>query len=213
MIQTILITLLILFIFIGIIYYLVYFIKLFIEYINRNKPLKPRKLSFNAFNTLDRILYLTYDPYAWKMRYYDLKQYLWSLKTYHKIVKQMVPYDYHSIVSMLDFQIRILKNRMEKGYEVDETLNPKLIDMERLLTLLNNKIEDDYMERCGYKHNEKDFEFIPSPDRPNSYMLVDNDTEEEKQIQRDIFKRGYELEENEWSQICELLKNMRSWWC
>jgi hypothetical protein len=147
----------------------------------------------------------------WKNKYYDLRNGIRNLKKYFKIVWKMRSWDYHYILRMMHFQITLLKNANDKysqhlnSEDYSKTMNDVLI-------LLNHKIEDNYAERCGYKPNENPLEWEKIEGTDN-WRIIDNDSEEEKEIQRNIFKQSYELEEKEWNEMFEIMKKeMRHWW-
>ena len=184
---------------------------------NDRKPLKPWKLEYKEKSWLGSLIYRLFNPYCWKMRYYDFRETLWAYKTYSKIIPKMNDFDYSSIILMLEFQINILRKRMDNGNEVIEDRQPKLNDMDEVLKLLKSKLDDDYAERCGYDYSKvKNIEFVPvkmsNSSYPNAYEMVNNETEHEQEEYKMIYEKADELEEKEWERIFELLKNMRSWW-
>lgn len=147
----------------------------------------------------------------WKHKWYDFKWTIKNLKKYFKIVSKMRPWDYRYILEIMHFQITLLKNANDKHsqhlYSEDYSKT-----MNKVLILLNHKIEDDYAERCGYKSDIKSFEFEKIEGTDN-WKLVDNDSEEEKEQLRNIFKQSHELEEKEWTELFEIMKKeMRNWW-
>jgi len=150
------------------------------------------------------------NPWHWRYyrsKWYDLKWIIWAKLKYRKIVREMTPWDYGSVLKMLKFQIEVLSHYIEhKGYEVPEDRLPKVKNMKRFIELANGKIEDDYTSRCGYKDGGKGF----------LGMLNDEElSEEDKKIEKHntkVFKKAQKLEEKEWEEMFNLLKEMRSWW-
>ncbi len=136
-------------------------------------------------------------------------------------------WDYH-------FTLRILKRSLEiqekgmtlRGREESISLERRLVKMRRAIELLQNKIEDNYIERTEEKHGKlvlKEWKFEESEN--GSYVLVDEDTEEEKKHNRMIFKKAHDLEQKEWEELWEIIKgkkwkeykdydgsDLRGWW-
>jgi len=115
----------------------------------------------------------------------------------------------------------------EKGIEVSETREPKLKAMERVLELLKNKLDDNYIERTEDKFGklpDTDWGFEKCED--GLYRLVDDESEEEKSHRRNIYKTAQFLEDEEWKELWDLIKgtknsrnlnkydgsDMRGWW-
>jgi hypothetical protein len=150
------------------------------------------------------------NPWHWryyKNLYYDWKMIFWAKRKYRKIVKEMKPWDYGSILLMLKFQLEILSHQIEtKGLEVDEDRLPKVERMKRCVKLLDHKIEDDYAERCGYE--DSDMEFVETE---TGFEMKPEDEETRRHNTR-VFKEAHEMEEKEWKELFELLKDLRSWW-
>lgn len=133
-----------------------------------------------------------------------------------------------------DFTLMILKRSLEiqeegmrtKGWEEKHSLHKKLTRMKRVIELIQNQIDDNFIDKAEKELgqlNFSSFQFEETED--GKYALVDEDTEEEKEHNRKIFKRAHELEEAEWKEIWDTLKgkkyknykdydgsDLRSWW-
>ena len=155
------------------------------------------------------------NPWKWQYwvhKWYDLK---WAIKNYVKyfrIVSRMRPWGSESVLEMMRFQINHLCVTMEKNSnEVNETLDPKIVKMKRFIELADHKIKDDYMERCGFDHNWE-LKFEDDSEHEGFSEVLTTETEEQKEKNAKAVKDGHELEEKEWNEMNELLKDMRSWW-
>jgi hypothetical protein len=121
------------------------------------------------------------------------------------------------------------KTIKEKGIEVDESRLKKVAAMERLIHIMKTIEKDDFIELAEKELGEikhRPFEFEDVPDKPGYSRLVDNETDEEKEHKRKVFKRSHELEEEYWDEMVKIirgqkgLKNyddydgtgMRGWW-
>jgi hypothetical protein len=146
----------------------------------------------------------------WEDLYYNTKWYFWALFKYHKVVKQMRPWDASYIFQMMRFQLEILLPQIENGNEVDESRLEKVKDIKRLIELLNNHINDDYFERCGFDYNF-DFNFVDTDDN-NLVELKTTETEEQSKKNSKVVEDAYELEKAEMKEISKLITKMPSWW-
>jgi len=110
-------------------------------------------------------------------------------------------WDYHFTLEILKRSLEIQEESTRlKGIESSESLDKKLVKMKRAIELLQNKIEDNYIDRIEDINGKlvmKEWKFEDSEN--GSYVLVDEDTEDEKKHNRMIFKKAYDLEEKEWT--------------
>jgi len=123
-------------------------------------------------------------------------------------------WDYRFTLEMLYRSISIMEKGMHNGLEIPETRYKKIQKMQRLLELLDNQINDRYIElaekELGYEMIMKGFQFEET-DKTDSngeklYQLVNNETDEEKELNQKIFHKSRELEEEQWREIWEILK-------
>jgi len=143
----------------------------------------------------------------YKNKWYDLKRALWALRKYFRVTTKMVPWDSGSVIEMMKFQIGILADHMEtKGLEVDESRLPKIEKMRRFIKLAEHYREDDYADRCGYE--DTNIEMVCTED---GIEMKPADPEADRHNSR-VFKEAHKLEDKEWNEMIELLKDMRSWW-
>lgn len=123
-------------------------------------------------------------------------------------------WDYTFPLQMLYRSVSIMERGMHNGLEVEETRNKKIQKMQRLLELLDNKINDRYIELAerdlGYEMILKPFEFeeIDNVDENGEklYRMVDVETDEEKKLNQKIFDRSREIEETQWKEIWRILE-------
>lgn len=148
----------------------------------------------------------------WTHKWYDLRWAIRNYVRYFRVVAGMRPWDSHSVITMMKFQIDHLSKTMEKSsMEVEETMNPKLDKMNRFVELADHYLEEDYADRCGFDH-DYDFTFEPVEGEPNLSQLGSTETKEQAKNNRRAIKEAHELGEKEWEEMIELLKDMRSWW-
>ena len=148
---------------------------------------------------------------------YDIWRFLANIWRFRKELWNHAWWDYHFTLQMLYRSISIMEKGMHKGLEVRQTRDKKIQKMQRLLYLLENKIDDKYVDiaekELGSELILHEWEFNKI-DRLDSngeplYELIDKDTPEEKEINKNIFKRAREIEEGEWNEIWEILKGQK----
>ena len=103
-----------------------------------------------------------------------------------------------------------MSDNLEKyGIEVDGPRMKKIIAMRRAIELIRNYNEDKYIEMAESELGEvvlHPWEFEDVEDNPGCSRLVDNDTPEEKEHNRKVYNRSYEIEVQEWEELFKLLK-------
>ena len=111
--------------------------------------------------------------------------------------------------------------RIEKhGHEVDESRMKKVAKMKRLSYLIDVCVHDTYIEEAekelGMKMIYHEWEFKEVTDEetinlseekePTLYELVDKDTPEEKEHNRKILERSYQIQKEYWEELCYIIK-------
>lgn len=136
-------------------------------------------------------------------------------------------WDYSFTLEILRRSIEIQYLGMKsKGYEVKETLDLKLEKMERVMQIIDNTLNDTYLSIVEEKYGKltnKDWKFEETKD--GNYILVDEDTEEERAHNKMLFKKAHDLGEAEWKELWQILQgkkwkdykdydgsDLRCWW-
>jgi hypothetical protein len=153
--------------------------------------------------------YKTYSFIRW-----DVWHFFSNVWKFRKELYEHRWWDYRFTLQMLYRSITIMEKGMHAGLEVRESREKKIQKMQRLLVLLDNKINDTYIElaekELGYEMISKGFEFEEVEETNSNgkklYRLADNETEEEKELNRKIFDRARELEKYQWDETWEILK-------
>ena len=132
------------------------------------------------------------------------------------------------------FTLMILKRSLEiqeqglrsMGIEESLSLDKKLSKMRRAIELLKNKIEDNYISRTEEIYGEVYLGEMEFEETENGeYTLVDEETEEQKEHNKLVFKKAHELETKEWKELWQIIEgkkykqykdwdgsDLRSWW-
>jgi flagellar biosynthesis chaperone FliJ len=133
-----------------------------------------------------------------------------------KFRKELLDYrwwDYHYTLQMLYRSIAIMEKNMHGGHENERDRNKKIQKMQRLLVLLENKIEDKYTDiaelELGYSLKYGNFEFKPidvDSDGEELYEIISNTEEKDDINNRKIYDLANKIEESEWSEIWQILE-------
>jgi len=180
------------------------------------------------FESVEKLVW--YDTNLWKVWAairYDIPLFLKNIWRFRKELYNHQWWDYRFHLEMMYRSLSIMERGMsEKGIEVAETRNVKLIMMRRALELLKHKLDDDYIQRAELEFgaiNHSEFEFEKTED--GNYRLIDNDTEEDKIHARKVYKRAIVIEQKEWNELWDIFKgkkfttwekydgsDLRGWW-
>ena len=167
--------------------------------------------------------YKTYELFR-----YDLPRFFGNIWTFRKALWNHYWFDHHGTLMFLETGLTNISDTVEKyGMEIDETRLKKVAAMRRVVQLIKNYNEDNYIDMAEKELGKlvlNGFEFEPA-EQEGYFQLVDKDTPEEKEHNRKIFKRAHEIEEKEWKEIWDTLKgkkykeykdydgsDLRSWW-
>ena len=180
------------------------------------------------FESVEKLVW--YDTNLWKVWSairYDIPLFFKNVWRFRKELYNHQWWDYRFHLEMMYRSLSIMEKGMsEKGIEVAETRNVKLIKMRRALELLKHKLDDDYVGRAELELGElphKPFEFEEM--EGGNYRLIDNDTPAERKHAKKVYKRARVIEDMEWKELWDIFKgkkfttwekydgsDLRGWW-
>ena len=141
---------------------------------------------------------------------YDLPRFFKNIWRFKKLLWNHYWWDHHGTLAFFEVALTHMSDNIEThGNEVDESRLKKVAAMRRVVELIKNYNEDNYINMAEKELGNlilHDWEFEPVPDKPNYSQLVDKDTPEEKEHNRKVFKRAREIGEQEWSELFVILK-------
>ena len=147
----------------------------------------------------------------WDYIRYDIPRGVKNLWLFRKAVWNYRWYsgEYHVFQLMQTAIADMAKNIETKGIEVDKPRLKKVVQMNRVVDLMEHFINEDFIElaekELGPISNHP-IKFKPSVDHPGAYELIDFESEEEKAHNRKVFKRASEIETQMWAEIWSILK-------
>jgi hypothetical protein len=152
---------------------------------------------------------------AYALFRYDIAHFLKNIWRFRKELWSHAWWDYRFTLNMLERSLTIMEKGMsEKGMEVSETREPKVMKMRRALELLKNSREDNFIDRAEQelgelKLSEWQFELLENGNR----RLIDDESDEDREHNRKVYQRAREIEEKEWKELWKIVdKDLRGWW-
>ena len=117
-------------------------------------------------------------------------------------------WDYRYTLEMLHRSLIIMEKELSvKGIENWPHREKKIIKIRRAIQLLDNRLGDNYVEQAekelGALHlKPMDWE----PTENGNYKLIDNDTKEEREHNRRVFKLASTIDDKEWRELWNIFK-------
>jgi hypothetical protein len=169
------------------------------------------EVSDSFFESIKRLNWQnTFIYKLWELFRYDLPRFFRNVWDFRKALWRFQWWDDAYPLEMLQTSLKIMAPKFESiGKEVEISRSKKVVKMKRAIHLIQNFLDDNFIEQAEEELGKlimKGFEFEPSPDRPDCYIMVDNETEEEKEHNRKIFDRARNLEEDQWIELFQILK-------
>jgi hypothetical protein len=149
--------------------------------------------------------YKTYELFRYKIPYF-----IENVWYFRKELWEHRSWDYIFSLMMLRRSLTKLAHTLEfYGWEEDVSRMKKVNEIKRVIYLIDRIREDEYL-----KDAETELGEIQNKD-----WLFDDieDTPEQREHNRKVFKRSHEIEETEWKELWKNLKGgknsgMRGWW-
>jgi len=146
---------------------------------------------------------------------YDIAHFLKNIWRFRKELWSHAWWDYRFTLNMLERSLTIMEKGMsEKGMEVSESREPKVMKMRRTLELLKNSREDNFIDRAEQelgelKLSEWQFELLEN----GNHKLIEDESEQDKEHNHKVYQRAREIEEKEWKELWKIVDgDLRGWW-
>jgi hypothetical protein len=117
-------------------------------------------------------------------------------------------WDYRYTLEMLHRSLVIMENKLSvKGIEIPAHRDKKVAKIRRAIQLLDNRLSDNFVEQAekelGPLHL-KPMDWESTED--GNYRLIDNDTKEEREHNRKVFKLASTIDDREWRELWNIFK-------
>ena len=152
---------------------------------------------------------------SWIYKFYDIFRYgiprfITNTWRFRKVLWTHQWWDYHYHLQLMHTSLSIMEENVRKyGYEIDESRNKKTSKMRRAMELMENKINDNYIDRAELVLGDlilHDWEFEDVEDKPGCSRLIDNEKPEEKEHNKKIYDYAQDLEQEEWDELWKIYR-------
>ena len=161
------------------------------------------------FESVERLVW--YDTKLWKAWEFirrGIPTFFGNIWRFRKELYSHQWWDYRYTLEMLHRSLTIMVDKLEKdGIEEDFSRGKKVVKIKRAIQLLDNRLNDNYIEQAEGilgKLPDNPFEFEKTED--GNYQLVDNDSKEEKEHSRKVFKLAQSIDDREWRELWNIFK-------
>lgn len=141
---------------------------------------------------------------------YDIPRFFKNTWKFRKALWNHYWFDHHGTLRFMEIGIRDMAEKIEKyGIEVDKPRLKKVAAMRRAADLIRNYNEDLYLDMAEAELGEINYKkplFEKDEKNPDYYLMVDNDTPDEKEHKSKVYARTREIEESEWNELWTIIK-------
>jgi hypothetical protein len=145
---------------------------------------------------------------------YDMPAFIRNLWYFRKPLYRFRWWDPHFTQEMLKYCLIDMANNLEvKGIEIEDVKMKKVEKIRRAVKLLNHFQDDDFLELAETELGAElvtNYEFVKIKDS-DYYEMVDLASEEVQAINKKIFERSSQLEEEYWSELWDIIKGNQNY--
>jgi hypothetical protein len=161
------------------------------------------------FESVEKLVW--YDTKLWKVWEFirrGIPTFFGNIWRFRKELYSHQWWDYRYTLEMLHRSLVIMEKQLSvKGIEIDESRNKKTAKIRRAIQLLDNRLNDNYVEQAEKELGElyiKAFEFEPAGD--GLYKLKDTETKEEREHNSKVFRLAQSIDDREWRELWNIFK-------
>ena len=167
------------------------------------------KFKDTFFESVEKLVW--YDTKLWKV--WDavrngIPNFFKNIYRFRKELYNHQWYDYRYTLEMLHRSLVIMEKELSvNGIEVAESRDKKVVKIRKAIQLLDNRLNDNYIEQAEAELGElhlKPLEWEPTED--GNYILIDNDTKEETEHNKRVFKLASTIDDREWRELWNIFK-------
>jgi len=161
------------------------------------------------FESVEKLVW--YDTKLWKVWEFirrGIPNFFGNIWKFRKELYNHQWWDYRYTLEMLHRSLVIMEKKLSvKGIENWPSREKKVLKIRRAIELLDNRLGDNYVQQAEKELGElvlRDWEFEPTED--GNYRLIDNDTNEEREHNRKVFKLSQSIDDREWRELWNIFK-------
>lgn len=160
--------------------------------------------------SLDRLLiHQTWWYKTYHFLRYDIRRFVTNIWRFRKALYSHYWWDHRGVLMFIETSFTHMSDKIESyGSEVEESKQKKVEKMRRVIEIINNYNESNYIEMAEKELGElyrRELEFEES-EQDGFYELVNNLPPEQKEHNYKVYDRAQEIEDQEWVELWETLK-------
>lgn len=134
---------------------------------------------------------------------YYIPNFVRNVWYFRKELNEYRTWDFHYSLLILHRSIELLKEAITDGYEVEDTLTPKVAAMEEVLYLVKRLMDEVHNDEARIFYN------LEEPQWAYTKRLS-------AELMRKVYEKEVELENEDWDRILEIFKDkqkgIKTWW-
>ena len=145
----------------------------------------------------------------WKLFRYDIPHFFHNLWYFKNILWKYGNWDFCYTLEFMLLSLKPLREGINNGNEINETRNKKIIQMDKAIELLQNFVDDNFIEQAEKVHGElilHPWKTKPVDNKPDYTELLDQYTPEEKEHNNKVFDLSHKLEQEQWIELWNIIK-------
>lgn len=155
------------------------------------------KITFTSsfFKSLKKIhMYNTWWYKTFDFIRYDFWRFFYNIWKFRKELLEFQPWDYSLNLRIFKQSLELTRSYLkEHGYEVEHSRDKKIVMMSRVIELLNNFIDQNFLDQAENQLNVKIF-------FGKGWL-----TEEQKENNNKIYDLSTKLEDDQWKELWEII--------
>jgi hypothetical protein len=138
---------------------------------------------------------------------YDIPRFFKNLITFRKELWKYYPWDWRYNLDFFTKSLEETCNYIEsQGKEVDSSRLKKVQKMKRVIELLKNHSEDNFIDQAEKELGIEVYSKFDFEEDENGLVLLKEDPEEITEKNRQIFQRSREIEDSQWEEIWRIIQ-------
>ena len=161
------------------------------------------------FESVEKLVW--YDTKLWKVWEFvrrGIPTFFGNIWRFRKELYSHQWWDYRYTLEMLRRSLTIMVDKLEKdGIEEDSSRGKKVAKIKRAIKLLDNRLNDNYIEQAEAELGELHLKPLEFEDLGNgTSKLLDTNTKEETDHNRRVFKLAQTMDDREWRELWNIFK-------
>ena len=144
----------------------------------------------------------------WEFIRYGILRFFGNIWRFRKELYNHQWYDYRYTLEMIHRSLTIMVDKLERdGIEEDFSRGKKVAKIKRAIKLLDNRLNDNYIEQAEAELGELHLKPLEFEDLGNgTSRLLDTNTKEETEHNRRVFKLASTIDDREWRELWNIFK-------